>query len=68
MPALEVQGNQPLTHRHHHLALHRQRQNNHDSHLRHRNLTTQVLSSLSKDLEGTSAWFTRSFEQAILPS
>ena len=68
MPALEGQGNQPSTHRHHHRALHRQQQNNNGSHLRHRNLTPQVLSSLSKDLEGTSAWFTGSFEQAALQS
>ena len=64
MPALEGQGNQPLMHRHHHLALHRQQQNNHGSH--RRNLMRQTLFSLSKDLEGNSVWFTGSFEQAAL--
>ena len=66
MPMLEGQDNRPSTRRHHHQALHQRPQINHGSH--HRNLIRQTLFSLSKDLEGNSAWFTGSFEQASLQS
>ena len=64
MPTLEGQDSRPSTRRHRHQALHQRPQHNHDSHCRR--LMRQTLFSLSKDLEGNSAWFTGSFEQAAL--
>ena len=66
MPTLEGQDSRPSTRRHRHQVLHQRLQHNRDIHRRH--LMWQTLSSLSKDLEGTSAWFTSSFEQAALQS